>query len=122
MSAKTPLPRLGMSLRIREKDSQKHPGKPDLPHPRRSTSEVQTEKAQKARMQTEKEEMRVLNIEAAADIETQMEEQMKEKLTNAHHPPQITQKKALHPRPGASKGQISKKLFFRQNYVDYAHS
>ncbi|KAH9011185.1 hypothetical protein EDB83DRAFT_2557106 [Lactarius deliciosus] len=111
MSAKTPLPRsTGMALRAREKDSQKHPGKPDLPRQKRSSSVVQAEKVEKARAQTEKEEMRGENIQETANVEAQMEEVMKEKLVNAHRPQPSTQKKVLRPRnkvPQVSKGATS---------------
>lgn len=91
-TSKTPLPR--MSLRTRDKDSQKHPGKPDLPRPRRSTVEVQAEKAEKARVEAERERSRLESIRATAELETRMGEQLKEKLTTAHHPPPSKQKKA----------------------------
>lgn len=120
MSSRTPLPRTGMALRAREKDSQKHPGKPDLPRPRRPTVTVQAERAEKARAQTKREDMRAQNIQEAADIETQIEEQMKEKLMNAHHPHPSTQKKVLRPHtkaPGASNGAISE-IPFQKNLLD----
>jgi hypothetical protein len=46
MLSKTPMPY--MSLRARQKDSQKHPGRPDQPCTKWSTQEVQAEKAEKA--------------------------------------------------------------------------
>ncbi|KAH9037117.1 hypothetical protein EDB85DRAFT_1888573 [Lactarius pseudohatsudake] len=99
-----------MALRARQKESQKHPGKPDLPRQKRSSSVVQAEKAEKARVQTEREETRGQSIQEAADIEVHMEEQRKEKLANAHHPLPSTQKKIPRPSskvPQASKGAIS---------------
>ncbi|KAH9008038.1 hypothetical protein EDB83DRAFT_2532246 [Lactarius deliciosus] len=111
MSAKTPLLRsTGMALRAQEKDSQKHPGKPDLPRQKRSSSIIQAEKVEKACTQTEKEEMRGEKIQETANIEAQMEEVMKEKLVNAHRPQPSTQKKVLCPRnkvPQVSKGATS---------------
>ncbi|KAH9037020.1 hypothetical protein EDB84DRAFT_1150659 [Lactarius hengduanensis] len=112
MSAKTPLPprSTGMALRAREKDSQKHPGKPDLPRQKRSSSVVQAEKVEKARVQTEKKEMRGENIQETANVEAQMEKEMEEKLVNAHHPQPSTQKKVPRPRskvPQVSKGATS---------------
>ncbi|KAH9172059.1 hypothetical protein EDB89DRAFT_1906502 [Lactarius sanguifluus] len=107
MSSKTPLPRItGMALRAREKDSHKHPGKPDLPRQKQSSSVVQAEKVEKARAQTEKEEMPGENIQATANVEVQMKEKMKEKLVNAHHPQPSTQKKV--PRPRNKVQQVSK--------------
>ncbi|KAJ3506852.1 hypothetical protein NLJ89_g6637 [Agrocybe chaxingu] len=96
MASKTPLPRLG--LRSRDKESQKHPGKPDQPRARRTTEEVQAEKAEKVRAQGEREEMRAQNIQWAAELETRMEVQMKDKLNTAHHPPPSTLTKVLRPR------------------------
>jgi hypothetical protein len=52
MLSKTPMPY--MSLRARQKDSQKHPGRPDQPRTKRSTQEVQAEKAEKAAVQAQK--------------------------------------------------------------------
>jgi hypothetical protein len=53
------------------------------------------------------------NIQAAADLETQMEEKIKDKLANAHHPPPSMQKKVLCPCkevPRVSKDATSKIL------------
>lgn len=86
-----------MALRTRDKESQKHPGKPDLPRRRRSTISVQAEKADKSRAQNEKEATRTLTIQAAADLETEMVEKEKEKLANAHRPNPSTQKKVSRP-------------------------
>lgn len=85
MSSKTPLPR--MSLRARDKESQKHPGRPDLPRTKRSTQEVQAEKAEKARLEAERERSRIATIRATAELETRMQEEQREKLTTAHRPP-----------------------------------
>ena len=52
MLSKTPLPH--MSLCLQETDTQKHPGLPDMPHPRQSTQEVQAEKAEKVAQREEK--------------------------------------------------------------------
>jgi hypothetical protein len=93
MSSKTPLP--GRALRARDKESQRHPGKPDQPRPRRSTQEVQAEKAEKARVLAEKECMCSETIQATAKLEKHMEAQLKEKLSTAHHPPPSTQKRVL---------------------------
>src|ERR1700744_1685115 len=91
MSSKTPLP--GRALHARDKESQKHPGKPDQPRPRRSTQEVQAEKTKKARVLADKERLRSETIQATAELENHMEAQLKEKLSKAHHPPSSTQKK-----------------------------
>lgn len=110
-SSKTPLPR--MSLRVRDKESQRHPGRPDQPRSKRTTQEVQAEKAEKIRVQTEREDLRAQNIQAAARVETQMGVQLQEKLAAAHHPPPSTQKKVLRPQhiktlgaaPNTAKGK-----------------
>jgi hypothetical protein len=94
MSSKTPLP--GRTLRVRDKDSQLHPGKPDQPCQKRSTQEVQAEKAEKAHVLAEKERMCSETIQATAELENQMEAQLKEKLNTAHHPTPSTQKKVVH--------------------------
>ena len=91
MLSKTPLPR--MSLRLRESDTQKHPGLPDMPRPRRSTQEVQAEKAEKVALREEKGRLRSETIRATAELETCMEAQLKQKLTTAHQPPPSSQKK-----------------------------
>ncbi|KAF8258466.1 hypothetical protein EI94DRAFT_1707976 [Lactarius quietus] len=94
MSSKTPLPR--MSLRLRETDTQKHPGLPDMPCPRRSTQEVQAEKAEKVSLREEKGRLCSNTIRATAKLETRMEAQLKEKLATAHRPPPSSQKKVRH--------------------------
>jgi hypothetical protein len=91
MSSKTPLPR--MSLCAREKDSKRHPGKPDMPRSKRSTTEVQAEKTEKAREQSKREHLRIETIQSTTELETRMEAQLKEKLVTAHHPPPTAQKK-----------------------------
>lgn len=95
MSSKTPMPY--MSLRSRDKDSQKHPGRPDQPRPKRSTQEVQAEKAQKVAVQVEREALRAQNIQEVAEVESQMEVQLQEKLASAHHPPPTGKKKVTRP-------------------------
>jgi hypothetical protein len=81
-----------MSLRARQKDSQKHPGRPDQPRTKQSTQEVQAEKAEKAAVQAQKKASCAQNIQDVAEVESQMEVQLQEKLASAHHPP-LTQKK-----------------------------
>ena len=82
MLSKTPLPR--MSLCLQESDTQKHPGLPDMPRSRRSTQEVQAEKAEKVALREEKGRLRSETIQATAELETCMEAQLKQKLTMAH--------------------------------------
>jgi hypothetical protein len=96
MSSKTPLPRMG--LRARDKDSQKHPGKPDMPRLKRPTTEVQAEKTEKAREQSKRERLHTGTIQSTAELESRMEAQLKEKLITAHSPPPTTQKKVLRVR------------------------
>ena len=86
-----------MSLRSRNKDSQKHPGRPDQPRPKRSTQEVQAEKAQKVAVQAEREALRAQNIQDVAEVESLMEDQLQEKLALAHHPPPNGKKKVTRP-------------------------
>ena len=105
MSSKTPLPR--MSLRTRDTDSQRHPGRPDQPRPRRSTLEVQAEKAEKESLRAEKERLRSETIQATAELETQMEAQFKEKLATAHHPPPSTQRKVRRMTTKASRDVVT---------------
>ena len=90
-----------MSLRARDRESQRHPGKPDQPCPKRSTQEVQAEKAEKVSRQVETEALRAQNIQAAAEVESQMEVQRQEQLASAHHPPPTTKKKVTRPRTKA---------------------
>lgn len=85
MLSKTPMPY--MSLHSWDKDSQKHPGRPDQPHLKQSTQEVQAEKAQKVTVQVEREALCAQNIQEVAEVESQMEVQLQEKLALAHHPP-----------------------------------
>ncbi|KAN0128322.1 hypothetical protein V8E53_005857 [Lactarius tabidus] len=85
-----------MSLRARQKDSQKHPGRPDQPCTKRSTQEVQAEKAEKAAVQAQKKASRAQNIQDVAKVESQMEVQLQEKLASAHHPPPTQKKKVAH--------------------------
>ena len=102
MLSKTPLP--GRILRARDKDSQRHPGKPDQPRQRRSTQEVQAEKVEKARLLADRERMRSETIQATAELEKRMEAELKQKLSTAHHPPPSTQKRV--PRPTAKKSLV----------------
>ena len=120
MSTKTPLPRSNMTLRVLQKESQRHPGKPDLPQPKRPTSVVQAEKAEKARIQSEREDIQALNIQKTTNLETQMKEDLREKLEMAHHPkpPATSPKKVLHLRPRVTKGGISKILISKELHVD----
>ena len=91
MLPKTPLPR--MSLCLRETDTQKHPGLPDMPRTRQSTQEVQAEKAEKVALREERGRLRSETIQATAELETCMEAQLKQKLAMAHQPPPSSQKK-----------------------------
>ncbi len=93
-----------MALRARMKGSQIHPGQPDVPRPKRSTQEVQAERAEKVRLQAEREQLRIKTIKATAALETRMGTQMKEKLTTAHHPPRTTLEKA---KRAHSKAQVT---------------
>jgi hypothetical protein len=90
-----------MSLRTRGSETQRHPGRPDQPRPKRSTQEVQAEKAQKVSIQVEREALRVQNIQEAAIVESQLEAQEQEKLASAHHPPPTRKKKVTCPRTKA---------------------
>ena len=85
-----------MSLCARDKESQKHPGRPDLPHPKQSTHEVQALRVEKAHVQTEKEQLCLKTIQSTARLVAEMEARQKEKFAMAHHPPppRITQRKA----------------------------
>jgi hypothetical protein len=96
ISSKIPLP--CMSLRVRDKESQRHPGKPDQAPPRRSSQQVQADNAKKISVQAEREDRRAQSIRAVAEVETQMGEQLQEKLTAAHHPPPSTKKKVPRAR------------------------
>jgi hypothetical protein len=91
MSSTTPLP--SRTLRARYKESQKHPGRPDVPRSKRLTQEVQAEKAEKVHIQEKREHLHLESIQATARLEAQMEARQKEKLATAHHPPPSTQKR-----------------------------
>ena len=73
-----------------------HLGHPDVPRTKRSTQEVQSEKAAKAQVQVERvclcEEM----IQATAKLETHLQEQQLKRLATAHRPLASSQKKVLH--------------------------
>jgi hypothetical protein len=94
-SASIPLP---PSLRARTTESQKHPGAPDKARPRRSTQEVQAEKAAKEKAILDEQKKREDAIAETARIEKELDEQHQEKLRNANHPPPTAQKKVVHPR------------------------
>ena len=104
MSSKTPLP--GRILRARDKDSQRHPGKPDQPRQRRSTQEVQAEKVEKARLLADRERMRSETIQTTAELEKHMEAELKQKLSMAHHPPPPPSTQKRVPRPTAKKSLV----------------
>jgi hypothetical protein len=93
MSSKPPLP--GRALHARDKESQRHPGKPDQPCPRWPTQEVQAEKAKKANVLADKEHLCSETVQATAKLENCMEVLLKEKLATAHHPPPSMQKRVL---------------------------
>ena len=113
MSSKTPLP--GRILRAQDKDSQKHPGKPDQPRQRQSTQEVRAEKAEKAHVLADKEHLRSETIQATAELEKHMEAQLKEKLSTAHHPPPSKQKRVPHPVAKKSLAVVPEGMtFFRK--------
>ena len=76
-----------MSLHAQDKESQKHPGRPDLPCPKRSTHEVQALRVEKAHVQTEKEQLRLETIQSTARLKAEMEAHQKVKLAMAHHLP-----------------------------------
>jgi hypothetical protein len=86
---------LPRSLRV-NRDS--HPGVPDKPKPKRSTQEVQAEKAAKQKAQLEKKEKRGADIVKTALLEEKTRQEYEEKMTNAHHPPENLQEKVLRPR------------------------
>ena len=94
-SASIPLP---PSLRARTTESQKHPGAPDKARPRRSTQEVQAEKAAKEKAILDEQKKREDAIADTARIEKELDEQHQQKLRNANHPPPTAQKKVVRPR------------------------
>ena len=90
-----------MKLRTRDSETQRHPGRPDQPRPKRLTQEVQAEKAQRVSMQAERENLRAEDIQEAAIVESQLEAQLKEKLVAAHHPPPTRRRKVTRPHTKA---------------------
>ena len=95
-----------------------HPGKPDLPQPKRSSNEVKAKKAEKAQVQSEKEHLCSQMIETTARLEAHMEAQFKEKLATAHHPPPnyAEEGAACSCQEVVSGGARRYELFFRQGH------
>ena len=86
-----------MKLCTRDSETQRHPGRPNQPCPKRLTQEVQAEKVQRVSMQAEREALRAEDIQEAAIVESQLEAQLKEKLVAANHPPPTRRRKVTHP-------------------------
>jgi hypothetical protein len=93
--ASDPAITLPRSLRLNRNS---HPGLPDKPKPKRSTLEVQTEKAAKQKAQLEKEETRGADIVQTALLEKKIRQEYEERMMNAHNPPENLQQKVLRPR------------------------
>lgn len=74
-----------MTTRASNKAS--HPGLPDKAAPRRSTREVQAEKAAKTKADGDASAIRTLSLNAAAALEDSMEQEDEERRTTAHRPP-----------------------------------
>ncbi|KAF8953423.1 hypothetical protein BDZ97DRAFT_2065642 [Flammula alnicola] len=75
-----------------------HPGLPAAPRPKRTTEEVQKEKAIKMLTAKEKAQAREQDILRTAELEDKMRREHEEKLKNANNPPASTLKKILRPR------------------------
>lgn len=91
------------SLRVRTTESQRHPGAPDKARSRRSTQEVQAEKAAKQKAILDGQKNREKAIAETARVENELEEQYQEKLRNANHPPPTLQKKVTRPRAATGR-------------------
>ncbi|KAF8270719.1 hypothetical protein EI94DRAFT_1698591 [Lactarius quietus] len=96
---KTPMPY--MSLHTWDRETQRHPGRPEQPHPKRSTQEVQAEKVHKVSVQAAREALRAQSIQEVAIVKSQLEVQVKEKLASTHHPPPTRKRKVTRPHTKA---------------------
>ncbi|KAF5342779.1 hypothetical protein D9758_017124 [Tetrapyrgos nigripes] len=76
-----------------------HPAKPDMPAPRRSSDEVNTEKLAKATDKAARVTARNNAITRTAELEDRMLQEDKDAEKNANHPPKSTMKKKANPKP-----------------------
>ncbi|KAJ7862731.1 hypothetical protein B0H13DRAFT_2282233 [Mycena leptocephala] len=101
-TSKPPPPPLPFSLRA-GRDA--HPGKPDEKRGKRTTAEVQREKAEKATQKRAMEEKRAAGIEKAAAIELQKEVEALENDRIADHPPTTGKRKVPRTRPAMPEAE-----------------
>jgi hypothetical protein len=87
-----PLPRILHEAR------QEHPGLPDKPRTKKTSAEVQAEKAAKEQAALEKDKSRGEDVAQTALLEKKMRQEYEEKVKNANHPPANSQKKVLRTR------------------------
>lgn len=74
-------------LTTRTSNKASHPGLPDKAAPRRSTQEVQAEKAAKEKVDADALATRTISLNAAAALEDRMDQEDEERRTTANRPP-----------------------------------